>query len=250
MDALLFDEDHLEIQKMLQKFAEKEVAPLAVKRDDEEHFERMIVSKKVENGLTVIPWPEEYGGAGMDYVAFINAIEEFSKVCGATGSDLAIHTALASFPIYYFGTEDQKQKFLRALVTGEKMGAFGLTEPSRGSNYQTFQTRAEKDGDAYVLKGQKAFISNAGPAGIYIVFATTDTNAKNKEGLSAFIVEKGTAGFTIGKPERKMGIRGHVVAPMNIEDCRVQAENLLGSEGDGFNIDKQTVFGRRIAMSA
>src|SRR5690625_2778929 len=130
------------------------------------------------------------------------------------------------------------------------MGAFGLTEPSRGSNYQTLQTRDEKDGDAYVLNGQKAFISNAGPAGIYIVFATTDPDAKNKEGLSAFIVEKGTAGFTIGKPERKMGIRGHVVAPMNFEDCRVPAENLLGSEGDGFNIAKQTLFGGRMAMSA
>jgi acyl-CoA dehydrogenase len=250
MDTLLFDEDHLEIQKMLQKFAQKEVAPLAVKRDEEEHFEWGTFQKMGENGLTGIPWPEEYGGAGMDYVAFINAIEEFSKVCGATGSDLAIHTALGSFPIYTFGTEEQKQKYLRALATGEKMGAFGLTEPNHGSNYQTLQTRAVKDGNEYVLNGQKAFISNAGPAGIYIVFATTEPSAKNKEGLSAFIVEKGTEGFTLGKPEKKMGIRGHVVAPMNFEDCRIPAENLLGSEGDGFKIAKQTLFGGRMAMSA
>ncbi|OZU87574.1 acyl-CoA dehydrogenase [Virgibacillus indicus] len=249
MDTLLFDEDQLQVQYMLQKFAQKEIAPLAGKRDEEEYFDWGAFQKMAGNGLTGIPWPEEYGGTGMDYVAFINAIEELSKVCGATGSDLAIHTALASFPIYKFGTEEQKQTYLRELATGRKLGSFSLTEPGHGSNYQRLATRAVKDGEEYVLNGDKVFTSNAGPAGIYIVFALSDPDSE-KEGLSAFIVEKGTKGFTIGKPERKMGIRGHAVASLHFEDCRIPAENLLGSEGQGYKIARQTLYGGRLAMSA
>lgn len=249
MDTLLFDEDQLQVQYMLQKFAQKEIAPLAAKRDEEEYFDWGAFQKMAANGLTGIPWPEEYGGTGMDYVAFINAIEELSKVCGATGSDLAIHTALASFPVYKFGTEEQKQTYLRELATGKKLGSFSLTEPGHGSNYQRLATRAVKDGEEYVLNGDKVFTSNAGPASIYIVFALTDPESE-KEGLSAFIVEKGTKGFTIGKPERKMGIRGHAVASLHFEDCRIPAENLLGSEGQGYKIARQTLYGGRLAMSA
>ncbi len=251
MDALLFDKDHLEIQNMLQKFAKKEIEPLAAKRDEEEYFDWDTHRKMAKNGLTGIPWPEEYGGAGMDYVAFINAVEELSKVCGSTGSDLAIHTALASWPIFTFGTEEQKQKFLKPLATGEKLGAFSLTEPSHGSNYQQLATWAVRDGDDYIVNGSKVFTSNAGPAGIYIVFMLTDDNAEGDgEGLSAFIIEKGMEGFTIGKPERKMGIRGHVVASLNFDNCRVPAENMLGEDGQGYKIAKRTLQGGRLAMSA
>lgn len=251
MDTLLFDNDHLEVQAMLQKFAKKEIAPLAAKRDEEECFDWDAYRKMAENGLTGIPWPEEYGGSGMDYIAFINAVEELSKVCGSTGSDIAIHTALASWPIFTFGTEEQKLKFLKPLAAGEKLGAFSLTEPSHGSNYQKLVTKAVKDGDDYIINGSKVFTSNAGPAGIYIVFMQTDAEAiKDGEGLSAFIIEKGTKGFTIGKPEKKMGIRGHVVASLNFDNCRVPGENLLGKEGQGFMIAKRTLHGGRLAMSA
>lgn len=251
MDALLFDNDHKQIQKMLARFAEKEIAPLAAKRDEEEYFDWDAFQKMAANGLTGIPWPEEYGGSGLDYVAFINAVEELSKVCGATGSDLAIHTALASYPIYTFGTEEQKQTYLRLLAAGQTLGSFSLTEPSHGSNYQHLATRAVKDGDSYLLNGDKVFTSNAGPAGIYVVFALTNPDAAGEHGgLSAFIVEKGTKGFTIGKPERKMGIRGHVVASLHFENCRIPAKNLLGKEGEGYKIAKQTLYGGRLAMSA
>ncbi|MBP1950803.1 acyl-CoA dehydrogenase family protein [Virgibacillus litoralis] len=251
MDALLFDKDHLEVQSMLQKFAKKEIEPLAAKRDEEEYFDWDTHRKMAENGLTGIPWPEEYGGAGMDYVAFINAIEELSKVCGSTGSDLAIHTALASWPIFTFGTEEQKQKFLRPLATGDKLGAFSLTEPSHGSNYKQLATRAVRDGNDYIVNGSKVFTSNAGPAGIYIVFMLTDDKVEGDgEGLSAFIIEKGMEGFTIGKPERKMGIRGHVVASLNFDNCRIPAESMLGKEGQGYEIAKRTLQGGRLAMSA
>lgn len=251
MDTLLFDEEHLMIQDMLQKFAQKEVAPLAAKRDEEEYFDWDEFRKMAENGLTGIPWPEKYGGAGMDYVSFINAIEELSKVCGSTGSDLAIHTALASWPIYTFGTEEQKEKYLRKLASGEELGSFSLTEPNYGSNYTKLAMKAVKDGDHYVLNGNKVFTSNAGPSGIYVVFALTDPEARSKgEGLSAFIVEKGADGFAIGKPEKKMGIRGHIVASLNFDNCRIPAENLLGEEGQGYMIAKRTLQGGRLAMSA
>lgn len=251
MKALKFNEEQKEIQKMFQNFSQKEVEPVAAKRDEEEYFDEAVFHKMAENGLTGIPWDEAYGGSGMNYVTFINAIEELSKVCGATGSDLAIHTALASFPIAQFGTEAQKKKYLHQLSTGEQLGSFSLTEPSHGSNYQQLVTRAVDNGDNFTLSGDKIFTSNAGPAGIYIVFAKTDlTNKKEKEGLSAFIVEKGTPGFTIGKPEKKMGIRGHIVASLHFEDCQIPKENLLGELGQGYEIARQTLFGGRLAMSA
>lgn len=249
---MVVDNEQKAILQMIQKFAKKEVEPLAAKRDEEEYFDQELFHKMAANGLMGIPWPEQYGGSGMDYATFISAVSELSKVCGATGSDLAIHTALSSWPIYTFGTEEQKQKYLRPLAQGEKLGAFSLTEPNHGSNYQTLAARAIRDGDHYILNGDKVFTSNAGPAGIYIVFALTDPEAeeKNGEGLSAFIIEKEMEGFTTGKPEKKMGIRGHVVASLNFDNCRVPVQNLLSKEGQGHMIAKQTLQGGRLAMSA
>jgi butyryl-CoA dehydrogenase len=249
LDILLLDDDHKEVQQMVRDFANNEIAPVAAKRDEEEYFDWDTFKKIANVGLAGIPWPEEYGGSGMDYVTFINAIEEISKVCGSTGSDLAIHTALASWPIYTYGTEQQKQKYLSALAMGEQLGSFSLTEPNYGSNYKDLVTSAIREGDHYILNGSKVFTSNAGPAGIYIVFAST--NPENDEkGLSAFIVEKGMEGFTIGKPEKKMGIRGHIVASLNFDNCIVPAENLLGEEGQGYAIAKKALYGGRLAMSA
>lgn len=249
MDLLLLDDDHKEVQHMVRDFANNEIAPIAAKRDEEEYFDWATFKKMAEVGLAGIPWPEEYGGSGMDYVAFINAIEEISKVCGSTGSDLAIHTALASWPIYTYGTEEQKQKYLSALAQGEQLGSFSLTEPNYGSNYKDLVTQAVREGDHYILNGSKVFTSNAGPAGIYVVFAATNPE-ENEKGMSAFIVEKGTDGFTIGKPEKKMGIRGHIVASLNFDNCQIPAENLLGEEGQGYAIAKKTLYGGRLAMSA
>lgn len=249
MEALVLDNEHKEIQHMIKDFAQNEIAPIAAKRDEEEYFDWDAYKKMAEIGLTGVPWPEQYGGAGMDYLSFIIAIEELSKVCGSTGSDLAIHTALASWPIYAFGTEEQKQKFLKPLAKGEQLGSFSLTEPDYGSNYKDLITTAVKDGDHYVLNGSKIFVSNAGPSGIYIVFVST--NPENEEnGLSAFIIEKGTEGFSIGKPEKKMGIRGHVVASLNFDNCRVPVGNLLGEEGQGLHIVKKTLQFGRLSMSA
>ncbi|HLQ71376.1 MAG TPA: acyl-CoA dehydrogenase family protein [Bacillota bacterium] len=252
MVDLLLNEDDKLLKDMLQKFAEKEIAPLATKRDEEEYFDWNAFHKMGESGLTGVPWPVKYGGAGMDYVSFIRTVEELSKVCGATGSDIAIHTALASWPIFTFGTEKQKENYLHALASGQKLGAFSLTEPNYGSDYTKLATRAEKDGDGYILNGNKVFTSNAVPAEIYTVFALTDkaSNHNGYEGLSAFIIEKDTDGFTIGKPEKKMGIRGHVVSSLNFDNCRIPTENLLGEEGQGHQIAKRTLQGGRLAMSA
>lgn len=249
VEVLQLDEDHKNMQEMIHDFAEKVIAPVAAKRDEEEYFDWETYRKMAEIGLTGIPWPEKYGGSGMDYLTFLLAIEEISKVCGATGSDLSIHTALASWSIFTFGTEQQKQTYLRALAMGEHIGSFCLTEPSHGSNYEELATRAVRDGDHYILNGNKVFTSNAGPAGIYVVFATTNPNGEDDK-LSAFIVEKGFDGFTIGKPEKKMGIRGHVVAALNFDHCRVPAANLLGKEGQGYQIAKKALQGGRLAMSA
>lgn len=249
MNLLLLDEEHREIQQMIQNFAQNEIAPIAAKRDEEEYFDWDAYRKMAQIGLTGIPWPEKYGGAGLDFIAFINAIEELSKVCGSTGSDLAIHTALASWPIYAFGTEEQKQKYLTPLATGQQLGSFALTEPSHGSNYKELMTKAVREDNHYILNGSKVFTSNAGPAGIYIVFASTNPD-NEANGLSAFIVEKGMDGFSIGKPEKKMGIRGHIVSSLSFDNCKIPAENLLGKEGQGYMIAKKTLHGGRLAMSA
>ncbi|WP_163151306.1 acyl-CoA dehydrogenase [Anoxybacillus sp. MB8] len=248
MNFQLSEEQEM-IRKMVRDFAKNEVAPTAAERDEEERFDRSIFNKMAELGLTGIPWPEQYGGIGSDYLAYVIAVEELSKVCASTGVTLSAHISLASWPIYKFGTEQQKQTYLRALATGEKLGAYGLSEPGAGSDVSAMKTRAVRDGDHYVLNGSKVWITNGGEADIYVVFAVTDPEKKHR-GISAFIVEKGTPGFSIGKKEKKLGIRSSPTTELIFEDCRIPKENLLGEEGEGFKIAMMTLDGGRNGIAA
>ncbi|MBT2570884.1 acyl-CoA dehydrogenase [Planococcus sp. ISL-110] len=242
-------EEHEMIRKMVRDFANKEVAPTAEERDEEERFDREIFDKMAELGLTGIPWPEEYGGIGSDYLAYCIAVEELSRVCGSTGVTLSAHTSLAGWPVYTFGTEEQKQKYLRPMAEGTKIGAYGLTEPSAGSDAGSMRTSAKEDGDHYVLNGSKIFITNGGIADIYVVFAVTDPESKHK-GTTAFIIEKDFEGFSVGKKERKLGIRSSPTTEIIFDNCRVPKENILGELGQGFKIAMQTLDGGRNGIAA
>ncbi|KMJ56326.1 acyl-CoA dehydrogenase [Bacillus sp. LL01] len=248
MNFLLTDEQDM-IRKMVRDFAKNEVEPTVEERDEEERFDREIFDKMAELGLTGIPWPEEYGGIGADYVSYCIAVEELSRVCASTGVTLSAHTSLAGWPVYKFGTEDQKQKFLRPMAEGKKIGAYGLTEPGSGSDAARMKTTAILDGDHYVLNGSKIFITNGGIADIYIVFAVTDPEARHK-GTTAFIVEADTPGFSVGKKEKKLGIRSSPTTEIIFEDCRVPKENMLGSEGEGFKVAMMTLDGGRNGIAA
>lgn len=243
------DKEHQQIRDLVRNFAEREVAPGAAERDEEERFDREIFDKMAELGLTGIPWPEEYGGAGMDYLAYVIAIEELSRVDASAGVVLSAHTSLAGWPIYKFGTEEQKQKYLRPMAEGKWIGAYGLTEPGSGSDAGGMRTTAVRDGDYYVLNGSKVFITNGDAAHVYVVFASTEPEKKTR-GITAFIVEKGTPGFSIGKHEKKMGIRGSTTVELIFEDCRIPAENRLGDEGFGFKIAMMTLDGGRNGIAA
>ncbi|MGN4418130.1 acyl-CoA dehydrogenase AcdA [Bacillus cereus group sp. MYBK249-1] len=242
-------EEHEMIRKMVRDFAKNEVAPTAAERDEEERFDRELFDQMAELGLTGIPWPEEYGGIGSDYLAYVIAIEELSRVCASTGVTLSAHTSLAGWPIFKFGTEEQKQKFLRPMAEGKKIGAYGLTEPGSGSDAGGMKTIAKRDGDHYILNGSKIFITNGGIADIYVVFALTDPESKQR-GTSAFIVESDTPGFSVGKKESKLGIRSSPTTEIMFEDCRIPVENLLGEEGQGFKIAMQTLDGGRNGIAA
>ncbi|MET7018962.1 acyl-CoA dehydrogenase AcdA [Bacillus mycoides] len=242
-------EEHEMIRKMVRDFARNEVAPTAAERDEEERFDRALFDQMAELGLTGIPWPEEYGGIGSDYLAYVIAIEELSRVCASTGVTLSAHTSLAGWPIFKFGTEEQKQKFLRPMAEGKKIGAYGLTEPSSGSDAGGMRTTAKRDGDHYILNGSKIFITNGGIADIYVVFALTDPDSKQR-GTSAFIVESDTLGFSVGKKESKLGIRSSPTTEIIFEDCRIPVENLLGEEGQGFKVAMQTLDGGRNGIAA
>ncbi len=236
---------------MVREFAEKEVAPSAQIRDEEERFDReLMFDKLAELGLTGIVFPEEYGGAGADYISYAIAVEELSRVCASTGVTLSAHLSLGANPIFLFGTEEQKQKFLAPLATGEKMGAFGLTEPSAGSDAGGTKTFAVRDGDDWIINGTKIFITNAGDAETYVVMARTDKEAKKHHGISAFIIEKGTPGFSFGKKEKKMGIRSSPTMELVFENCRVPAANMLGEEGMGFKVAMKTLDGGRIGIAS
>ena len=250
MNFELTEEQNL-IREMVRSFAETELAPSAGSRDEEEHFDReLMFDKLAELGLTGIVFPEEYDGAGADYISYAIAVEEISRVCGSTGVTLSVHLSLAANPIYLFGTEEQKQKFLIPLALGEKMGAFGLTEPSAGSDAGSTKMSAVRDGDEWVLNGTKIFTSNGGEADVYVIFARTDKKAEKHSGISAFIVEKDTPGFSFGKKEKKMGIRSSPTMELVYENCRIPAEYLLGDEGNGFKIAMKTLDGGRIAIGA
>lgn len=242
-------EEHEMIRKMVRDFAEKEVAPTAAERDEEERFDREIFDKMAELGLTGIPWPEEYGGIGSDYLAYCIAVEELSRVCASTGVTLSAHTSLAGWPLYKFGSEEQKQKYLKPMAQGEKIGGYGLTEPGSGSDAGGMRTTARLEGDHYILNGSKIFITNGGVADIYVVFALTDPSSKHK-GTSAFIIEKDFEGFSVGKKEKKLGIRSSPTTEIIFEECKVPKENLLGQEGDGFKIAMMTLDGGRNGIAA
>lgn len=250
MNFELTEEQRL-IKDMVREFAENEIAPSARERDEEERFDRALMFDKLaELGLTGIVFPEEYGGAGADYISYAIAVEELSRVCASTGVTLSAHLSLGTNPIYLFGTEEQKRKFLVPMAKGEKMGAFGLTEPSAGSDAGGTKTTAIREGDSWILNGSKIFITNAGDAEVYVVMARTDKEAEKHHGISAFIVEKGTPGFTFGKKEAKMGIRSSPTMELIFENCRIPAENLLGKEGEGFKVAMKTLDGGRIGIAS
>ncbi|MCI8291985.1 MAG: acyl-CoA dehydrogenase [Hespellia sp.] len=243
------DEMHQDLINMYREFAENEVKPLAAEIDKTEQFPGETVAAMAEMGLLGIPFPEEYGGTGMDNLSYAQCVEELSKVCAATGVIVSAHTSLCATPIFLFGTEEQKQKYLTPLASGQKLGAFGLTEPSAGTDAAGQKTVAVDKGDHWLINGSKCFITNGGPADIYIVFAMTDKEAGN-HGISAFIVEKGFQGFSIGKHEEKMGIRASSTSELVFEDCIVPKENLLGELNKGFKVAMMTLDGGRIGIAA
>ena len=245
--------EHEMARTLFREFAEKEVKPLAQEVDETEQFPKETVAKMAKTGFLGIPVPKEYGGQGCDPLAYAMCVEELSKVCGTTGVIVSAHTSLCCDPIQTYGTEEQKQKYLVPLAKGEKLGAFGLTEPGAGTDAQGQQTKAVLDGDEWVLNGTKIFITNGKEADVYVVIAVTGTvekRGKLQKEISAFIVEKGTPGFTFGTKEKKMGIRGSATYELIFTDCRIPKENLLGKKGEGFKIAMHTLDGGRIGIAA
>ena len=252
MDFML-DKQHEMVRTLFKEFSEKEVKPLAQEVDETEVFPRVTVEKMAKAGFMGIPIPKEYGGQGADVLTYAMCVEELSKVCGTTGVIVSAHTSLCCDPILTFGTEEQKQKYLVPLAKGEKLGAFGLTEPGAGTDAQGQQTKAVLEGDEWVLNGSKIFITNGKEADVYVIFAVTgviEKRGKMMKEISAFIVEKGTPGFTFGTKENKMGIRGSSTYELIFTDCRIPKENMLGAQGKGFNIAMHTLDGGRIGIAA
>ena len=236
-------------QQMIRSFAENEVKPLAAEIDEEERFPIETAEKMGKLGIMGIPVPTQYGGAGGNYKLYAMAVEELSRCCATTGIVVSAHTSLCIGPILEYGTEEQKMKYLPKLASGQWIGAFGLTEPNAGTDASGQQTTAVLDGDHWVLNGTKIFITNAGNADVYIVIAMTDKSLGTK-GISAFIVEKGFKGFSIGKKEKKMGIRGSSTCELIFENCIVPKENQLGELGKGFKVAMTTLDGGRIGVAS
>jgi alkylation response protein AidB-like acyl-CoA dehydrogenase len=237
------------MRKMVREFAETEVAPGAAERDEAARFDRRLFERMGELGLTGIPWPEKYGGSDAGFVSYCIAVEELSRVDASVSVTLSAHVSLASWPIYTFGTEEQKQKYLKPMAEGRLLGAYCLTEPGSGSDAGAMQTTAVRKGDEYILNGSKIFITNGEEAEVYVVFARTNMEEKHR-GVSAFIVEKGMPGLKFGKHENKMGIRASTTVEVIFEECRVPAANLLGQEGEGFKIAMRTLDGGRNGIAA
>jgi len=243
------NEEQLEMREMFREFTENEVAPIAIKVDEEHMFPEENVKKMQELGFFGIPFAEEYGGNGQDTLTYVLAVEELAKACATTSVVLSAHTSLCADCINKFGSEEQKQKYLTPLASGEALGAFALTEPDAGTDAASQKTVAVLDGDNYILNGSKVFITNAGYADTYIVFAMTDKSQGTK-GISAFIVEKDFEGFKTGTIEDKMGIKGSSTRELIFTDCKVPKENLLYEEGKGFKVAMTTLDGGRIGVAA
>ena len=249
MDFSITEEQKM-IRDMVRDFAEKEIRPIADEIDRKSEYPAEVVEKLCELGVLGIPVPEEYGGSGAGYLSYIIAVEELSRVCASIGVTVETHTSLGTEPIIDYGTKEQKSKYLPRLAKGELIGSFGLTEPNAGSDSSALKTVAVRDGDEYIINGSKMFISNAGVAGITIVFAKTDREAPGVRGISAFIVERDTKGYIVGPPLDKLGIRASKTAILTFEDMHVPTENMLGNPGEGFKIAMHALDGGRIAIAA
>ena len=242
-------EEHIQLQQTFREFAENEVKPLAKELDETERFPTETVQKMAEMGMMGLPIPEELGGSGVDQLGYVLAVEELSKVCATTGIILSAHTSLCCWPIMTFGTAERRERDLKPLASGQKLGAFALTEPSAGTDASMQKSTAVLDGDHYILNGNKVFITNAGAADVFIVFAMTDKE-QGTRGITAFILERDMPGFTMGKPENKMGLRASSTCELVFDNVRVPVENRLGAEGKGFKIAMATLDGGRIGVGA
>jgi butyryl-CoA dehydrogenase len=248
MDFELTDEQQL-IRDAVREFADTEVAPIAAELDRDHRFPYELLPKMAELNLMGMPYPEKFGGAGADYVSYVIAAEELARACASTSVVLLAHSSLATWPVYQFGTEAQKERYLHDMASGRRLGAFALTEPGAGTDAAAGTTTALLHAEGYALNGSKIFITNAPYAEVYIVFAKTDPE-RGPRGMSAFIVEKDTPGLSVGEAEHKLGIRGSSTPPLYFADCRVPKDALLGQEGDGFKIAMQTLDGGRIGIAA
>ena len=237
------------VRKMVRDFAETEVEPLAADIDAEHRFPEETVEKMAQYGLLGVPFPTEYGGAGGDHISYAITVEELSKKCASTGVICSAHTSLCCWPIFNWGTEEQRQKYLPDLLSGKKLGAFGLTEPNAGTDASGQQTRAVDGGDCWILDGAKVFITNGGYADVVVVMAMTD-KSKGNHGISSFIVEKGDPGFSIGKTEDKMGICASSTTELIFQGCKIPKDRLLGEIGDGFKVAMSTLDGGRIGIAS
>ncbi|HKK95893.1 MAG TPA: acyl-CoA dehydrogenase [Anaerovoracaceae bacterium] len=238
------------VRQMVREFATNEVEPLAADIDQEHRFPTESVEKMAKYGLLGVPFPTELGGAGGDHISYAITVEELSRVCGSTGVICSAHTSLCCWPIFNYGNDEQKAKYLPDLLSGKKLGAFGLTEPGAGTDAGGQQTRADLDGDEWVLNGAKVFITNGGYADTFVVMAMTDKAKKTHGGISAFIVEKGDPGFSIGKTEDKMGINASSTTELIFQNCRIPKDRLLGKLGSGFKVALSTLDGGRIGIAS
>jgi butyryl-CoA dehydrogenase len=242
-------EEHQLLQKSVREFAEAEVKPLAKEIDETGRFPRDTFKKAAELGLTGVAVPENYGGAGMDHISYEIVIEEISRVCASTGVILSVQNSLYCDPVYRFGTEEQKQKFLVPFARGEKIGCYALTEPQAGSNAAALTTKAILKGDRYLVNGAKAWITNGGVADAAIVYVNTQPE-KGEKGITALVIEKGTRGFSVGKEEKKLGIHGSACTELVFTDCEVRVANRIGKEGEGYKVALSTLDGGRIGIAA
>ena len=243
-----FSEEHVMLQQMVKEFADKEIKPAAQEIDSQSKFPKDIINKMSDLGLLGIPWDVKYGGNGMDTLSLVIAIEEIGKICTSTAVTMMAHTSLGTGPIAYFGTENQKEKYLSKLAKGEILGAFGLTEPSAGSDAGNTQTTAELDGDYYIINGQKAFCTNAGESGVITITAKIMSKDSSKQKIGAFIVESDSEGVTFGVPEKKMGWKGSDTRSVFFENVKIPKENILGDPNKGFSQFLETLSGGRITI--